>query len=203
MDSKEPKSNRHLTRKITACLAISALLCTAKAAAPARSPENAQYILAPGPLNSPHDYPVAPYVAPTPTDQPDRQPSPTERATRSQRQAEPPQTVKAEIVIAYALAQQGDPYRWNTAGPNSFDCSGLVLAAFARVGIGLPHFTGSMMSKGMRISREGMKRGDIVFPTSGHVAIYLGNNMMVAASSGRGRVIVQKVYSFYTARRVF
>jgi cell wall-associated NlpC family hydrolase len=47
-----------------------------------------------------------------------------------------------------------------------------------------------------------MIRGDIIFPTSGHVAIYLGNGMMVAASSGAGKVRVQKVYSFYAARRL-
>lgn len=107
-----------------------------------------------------------------------------------------------ETVIGYALAQQGDRYVFGTAGPNTFDCSGLVLAAFHQVGIELYHYTGVMLTKGTPVSRDEMQRGDIVFPSSGHVAIYLGNGMMIAASSGQGKVVVQKVYAFYAARRL-
>lgn len=114
----------------------------------------------------------------------------------------PPAVSQIEKVIAYALAQQGKPYRWAAAGPNAFDCSGLVLAAFRQIGISLPHYTGTMISHGQKISRANMQRGDIIFPTSGHVAIYLGNNMMVAASSSAHKIRVQKVYAFYAARRL-
>lgn len=127
------------------------------------------------------------------------------RAGREQARRETPpapQTTKVDIVVAYALAQQGDRYKWGASGPNAFDCSGLVLMAFKQVGISLPHFTGTMIARGAKVSRAGMVRGDVIFPTSGHVAIYLGNGMMVAASSGAGKVRVQKVYSFYAARRL-
>lgn len=113
-----------------------------------------------------------------------------------------PAASKVEIAIAYALAQQGDRYRWGASGPDAFDCSGLVLAAFKQVGLNLPHYTGTMIGYGTKVSRANMVRGDIIFPTSGHVAIYLGNNTMVAASSGAGKVRVQTVYSFYAARRL-
>lgn len=109
---------------------------------------------------------------------------------------------RIEVVIRYALAQQGDPYRWASAGPNSFDCSGLVLRSFKQIGIKLPHFTGAMIRYGKRVSYSNLKRGDIIFPSSGHVGIYLGNGKMVHASSGKGKVVVAKVYSFYAARRI-
>lgn len=107
-----------------------------------------------------------------------------------------------EVVIEFALAQRGDRYVWATSGPNTYDCSGLVLRAFKQIGISLPHFTGTMMNRGFKVDRANLKRGDIVFPTSGHVGIYLGNNQFVHASSGQGKVVTGKLYSFYTARRI-
>lgn len=109
---------------------------------------------------------------------------------------------RTETVIRYALAQRGDRYRWGSAGPNTYDCSGLVLRSFKQVGINLPHYTGSLLKKGKRVSYSQLKRGDLVFPSKGHVGIYLGNGKMVHASSGKGRVIVAEVYAFYAARRI-
>jgi cell wall-associated NlpC family hydrolase len=83
-------------------------------------------------------------------------------------------------VLAYARAQLGKPYKFNTAGPNTFDCSGLVLAAFARIGMTLPHYSGAQMSFGKVIdwTTEAIRPGDLVFyesaPGSGvvdHVGI--------------------------------
>jgi len=111
-------------------------------------------------------------------------------------------TARINRVINYALAQQGDRYRWGASGPNRWDCSGLVMKSFKQIGIKLPHYTGGMLKKGKKVSKRNLKRGDIIFPQRGHAAIYLGNGKMVAASSGKGRVIVQKVYGFYAARRL-
>jgi len=69
-------------------------------------------------------------------------------------------------------------------------------------GIKLPHYTGGIQKKGKKVSKKNLKRGDIIFPQHGHVGIYLGNGKMVHASSAHGKVIVAKVYGFYTARRV-
>lgn len=131
----------------------------------------------------------------------DTEPRTDSRAGRSAdvRKELPPTVEKA---IAYALAQVGDRYKWGAAGPNAFDCSGLVLMAFKQIGISLPHYTGTMIGHGKKISRNQMQRGDIIFPTSGHVAIYLGNGQQIAASSGKGRIVVQPVYGFYAARRL-
>lgn len=109
---------------------------------------------------------------------------------------------KVERMVSYALAQQGDRYRWGASGPNAFDCSGLVVASFKSIGITLYHYTGDLLKHGTHINRGSLKRGDLVFPTSSHVGIYLGNNKMVVASSGKGRVIIQTIYSFYAGRRL-
>lgn len=120
------------------------------------------------------------------------------------RSARAPMTRKQKIekVIAYAMAQRGDRYSWGASGPNRWDCSGLVSVSMRKAGIKLPHFTGGIQKKGTKVSKKNLKRGDIIFPQRGHVGIYLGGGKMIHASSGKGRVIVAKVYGFYTARRV-
>ena len=50
-------------------------------------------------------------------------------------------TVGAQALQA-AITRLGDPYVWGAAGPSQFDCSGLVMWAYAQVGISLPHYTG-------------------------------------------------------------
>lgn len=154
---------------------------------------------------APYTFPPVPYVAPTlPQAEPSTDRTASARGSRdAPRAPEQPKPVnRVEIAVQFALAQQGDRYVWAAAGPNSYDCSGLVMRAFAQIGIKLPHYTGTMISHGARISRANMQRGDIVFPSSGHVGIYLGGGMMVHASSSKGRVVVAKVYAFYAARRV-
>lgn len=109
---------------------------------------------------------------------------------------------RVQVVINYAMAQRGKPYRWNAAGPGAFDCSGLVLASYARIGITLYHYTGAMLNVGHRVSRGAMQPGDLVFPSSSHVGIYLGHNQMVVAPHSGTVVQVQTVYAFYAAVRI-
>lgn len=103
----------------------------------------------------------------------------------------------SEYVIKRAMSQIGVPYSWgggNAAGKSNgidsgagtvgFDCSGLVLYAFAGVGIKLPHYSGSQYDMGRKIPTSQMRRGDVLFWGPGgsqHVAIYLGNNQMIEA----------------------
>ena len=102
-----------------------------------------------------------------------------------------------EHVIRRAMSQLGVPYSWgggNAAGPSrgidsgantvGFDCSGLVLYAFAGVGVKLPHYSGSQYNMGRKIPAAQMRRGDVIFYGPGgsqHVTIYLGNNQMIEA----------------------
>lgn len=82
-----------------------------------------------------------------------------------------------------ALTRIGDPYIWGAAGPNAFDCSGLVVWAYGQIGISLPHFTGWQWNSGIHVSRAQLKPGDLIFffADLGHVGIYIGGNMMIDA----------------------
>jgi cell wall-associated NlpC family hydrolase len=95
-----------------------------------------------------------------------------------------------------ALTQRGKPYVWGAAGPDSYDCSGLVVWAFAQEGISLPHYTGSLWNSGMHVSRADLEPGDLVFffADISHVGIYLGNGLMVDAPSTGQVVQVQPVF---------
>lgn len=115
----------------------------------------------------------------------------------------------AEYVIRRAASQMGVPYSWgggNAAGPSrgidsgagtvGFDCSGLVLYAFAGVGIKLPHYSGSQYDMGRKIPSSQMRRGDVIFYGPGgsqHVTIYLGNGQMIEAPYTGSHVKVSPV----------
>lgn len=75
----------------------------------------------------------------------------------------------AEAVVAYALAQVGDPYVWGAAGPDSFDCSGLTMRAFGEVGVILPHRSDRQVRYGEPVnwSRDGIRAGDLIFLRGG------------------------------------
>jgi cell wall-associated NlpC family hydrolase len=103
----------------------------------------------------------------------------------------------SEYVIQRAGSQMGVPYSWGggtAAGPSrgidsgadtvGFDCSGLILYAFAGVGIKLPHYSGSQYNAGRKIPSSQMRRGDVIFYGPGgaqHVTLYLGNGQMLEA----------------------
>jgi len=97
--------------------------------------------------------------------------------------------------LRWALTRRGDPYVWGSAGPGAFDCSGLVLWAYAKVGISLPHFTGDQWNMGVHVARSQLEPGDLVFfyPDIGHVGLYIGNGLMVDAPDFGEDVQVQPV----------
>jgi peptidoglycan DL-endopeptidase CwlO len=98
--------------------------------------------------------------------------------------------------LKWALTKLGDPYVWGAAGPSAFDCSGLVMWAYAQVGISLMHFTGDQWNEGEHISRSELQPGDLVFffPDIGHVGLYVGNGLMVDAPTYGQPVQVQPVF---------
>lgn len=109
----------------------------------------------------------------------------------------------AQTVVNFALAQVGKPYVWGAAGPWSYDCSGLVAAAFAQVGISLPHNDQQILysGKGYAVSRNNLQPGDVVWPYVGHVFIYIGNGRIVEAARPGVGVVTNNLYAFSTARR--
>jgi len=111
---------------------------------------------------------------------------------------------QVEDAIAFARAQIGKPYKFGTAGPDTFDCSGLIVAAYghATPPITLPHWTGALILVGKEVARGELQPGDLVFPDSGHVQLYIGNNQMVEAPHEGARVREGPLYGFWRGRRL-
>jgi cell wall-associated NlpC family hydrolase len=106
----------------------------------------------------------------------------------------------AAKALQAALSKRGDPYVWGAAGPSAFDCSGLVLWAYAQEGIHLDHYTGNQWNEGTHVSRDQLEPGDLVFfyADISHVGLYLGDGLMVDAPSFGQDVMVQKIdWSIY------
>ena len=89
----------------------------------------------------------------------------------------------AQIAVDTALAQRGKPYVWAAAGPGSFDCSGLMIYAYAAAGINLPHSSAMQSQMGTPVSRSELQPGDLVvfYSPVSHVGMYIGNGQMVHA----------------------
>ena len=104
---------------------------------------------------------------------------------------------RAAAAVNYAMAQVGDSYVYGAAGPSAFDCSGLTMMAWAQAGVGLPHSSSAQMGSGARVSQSDLQPGDLVFyysPVS-HVALYIGNGMIVHAANPGTGVVVADAFS--------
>jgi cell wall-associated NlpC family hydrolase len=90
---------------------------------------------------------------------------------------------RAAAAVSYAYQKLGSPYVWGATGPNAFDCSGLVQAAYSSAGVSLPRTTYAQINAGQRVSRSELRPGDLVFFYSGisHVGIYVGDGQMIHA----------------------
>jgi cell wall-associated NlpC family hydrolase len=91
----------------------------------------------------------------------------------------------AATVIQAALSRIGDPYVWGGSGPNQFDCSGLVMWSFQQAGVSLPHSSQALAQGGQPVSMDQIQPGDLVtyYSDASHVGIYIGDGMMVHAST--------------------
>jgi cell wall-associated NlpC family hydrolase len=89
----------------------------------------------------------------------------------------------AGLAVAFAYRQLGKPYRWGSAGPNSYDCSGLTMSAWARAGVSLPHNARRQYGSMAHINRADLRPGDLIFYYGGisHVAMYVGGGKMIHA----------------------
>ncbi|MGZ4675743.1 MAG: NlpC/P60 family protein [Acidimicrobiia bacterium] len=95
----------------------------------------------------------------------------------------PPPSSGAATAVAYARAQLGKPYVFATAGPNTFDCSGLTMAAWAAAGVRMPHYSGSQATMFPKVTWDQLQPGDIVvfYSDLHHVGLYIGGGMMIHA----------------------
>ncbi len=91
-------------------------------------------------------------------------------------------STQAGKAVAFAYAQLGKPYQWGATGPGSFDCSGLVQAAWAAAGISIPRTTYSQWAALPHIASSAIQPGDLLYyDGEGHVAMYVGGGYIIDA----------------------
>ena len=101
--------------------------------------------------------------------------------------------------IAAAKSRLGMPYVWGAAGPDAFDCSGLIMWAWAQAGVGLPHFSGAMYASTQHIPISALQPGDLVFPSNpgDHVAMYIGGGQVIESPHSGAVVHIVPMYSWF------
>ncbi len=93
-----------------------------------------------------------------------------------------PTSTQAGKAVAFAYAQIGKPYEWGATGPNSFDCSGLTMSAWAAAGVSIPRISYDQMSQLPSVSTSALQPGDILgFAGNSHVGIYVGGGYLIDA----------------------
>jgi hypothetical protein len=119
----------------------------------------------------------------------------------------PTSSPPARQAVLAALAELGKPYVFGTAGPATFDCSGLTQWAWARAGIDLPHYTGDQWLAGTATEAARLLPGDLVLTPGAdgtladpqHVGMYIGQGLVVEAPQTGDVVKVVSYSSFVSA----
>ncbi|WP_127783084.1 NlpC/P60 family protein [Rhodococcus sp. X156] len=190
---------------------------TVQAAAPRPSaprPSTPQAVPAPAPVAAPVYVAPAPVAAPVYVAPPKPAPAPVRTPPRGNGGSS---TGSVQTVINRAMSQLGVPYSWgggNAYGATvgirdggvadsfgdyakvGFDCSGLMVYAFAGVGISLRHYTGYQYESGTKVPISQMRPGDMIFwgPYDiHHVALYLGDGKMIEAPQSGSYVKISPV----------
>ena len=106
-----------------------------------------------------------------------------------------------------AIAMVGKPYHYGGNTPAGFDCSGLVQYSYRRVGVTLPHGTGNLRRISQPVSKNHLRRGDLLFFTqegkrASHVALYIGSNRFVHAPSTGKKVYITSFDDPYWRRHL-
>ncbi|WP_410595399.1 C40 family peptidase [Amycolatopsis sp. lyj-23] len=121
-----------------------------------------------------------------------------------------PTDVRQRAAVGFALNQLGKPYVWGAKGPNAYDCSGLMLAAWAAAGIGIPAGTVSQVHAGHAVaSLQQVQPGDLLFIPGSlgtaqvprHVGMYAGHGLIVDAYDTDTGVILEPL-SAWTSKIV-
>ena len=97
----------------------------------------------------------------------------------------PAGTKAALVAVRAAVSKVGAPYVWGATGPDSFDCSGLMLWAYKQAGVDIPRTSQAQLAGGTPVNREDLQPGDLVisYPAATHVAMYVGDGLVVHAST--------------------
>ncbi|MER7745246.1 C40 family peptidase [Streptomyces bacillaris] len=108
-----------------------------------------------------------------------------------------PPTRQGGDAIAYAIEQIGKPYVWGAEGPDSFDCSGLTSQAWAAAGRPVPRTSQEQWKQLPKVPVSSLRPGDLVvyFPKATHVALYIGDGLVVQAPRPGAKVKVSPLAS--------
>ncbi|NEC86094.1 C40 family peptidase [Streptomyces sp. SID12501] len=111
-----------------------------------------------------------------------------------------PASGSVATVIAFLNAQLGDAYVMGATGPNAWDCSSLVQAAFKQVGVDLPRVSQDQSMQGTEVSLSNLEVGDILYwgakGSAYHVAVYVGNGQYLDAANPSKGVVVQDLSGY-------
>lgn len=108
---------------------------------------------------------------------------------------------RAERAVHAALSRLGCPYVWGAAGPDRFDCSGLVKWSYAQAGIPLHRTTYDQINDGVPVARADIRPGDLVFPHTGHVQLAIGDNLVIEAPYAGAPVRISPLGAAIAIRR--
>ncbi|MDQ1510622.1 MAG: peptidoglycan DL-endopeptidase CwlO [Actinomycetota bacterium] len=108
----------------------------------------------------------------------------------------PAPSAGAAAAVAYAKAQLGKPYQYAGVGPDSYDCSGLTMMAWAQGGVSMPHYSGAQGDMFPRVPDDALQPGDLViyYPDHHHVGIYVGDGMTISATQTGDFIKLQPVF---------
>ncbi len=110
---------------------------------------------------------------------------------------------RAQAALAFAMSQIGDPYVYGGTGPNSWDCSGLVMKAWAAAGVSIPRVVGPQIAAGKAVPMDQLQPGDVVaYGDMSHDGLYLGNGRVVHAPRPGKSVEITSLSGFTRAARV-
>ena len=139
---------------------------------------------------------------PVAVDQPATQSPQSSQSASSPQSAPSPSTASgdaAQVAVQAAMEQLGKPYVWGAAGPDTFDCSGLTLFAYARAGVSLPHYSGAQFNEGRHVSLSELQPGDLVFfeQSLGHMGMYIGGGNFIHAPHSGDVVKISPLSGYY------
>lgn len=124
----------------------------------------------------------------------------TTTSSQSKPSNNPTSSGSISTVIATAQSMVGGAYVWGAASQYAADCSGLTMYCYSKIGISLPHNAAAQSSYGRAVSYGNMQPGDLIFFGSPayHVALYVGDGMMIHAENSYTGIVYSYVDSFAT-----
>ena len=115
----------------------------------------------------------------------------------------PPSSTLGGQAVAIAEQYLGVPYVWGGASPSGFDCSGLVMYVYGRLGVSLPHNAAAQYGMGTPVPRDALEPGDLVFFDGlGHVGIYVGGGSFIHAPHTGTVVQISSLSGWYSSEYV-